>query len=208
MGSKAYDYKGINEFLAGVNVDILWDRIPWERRGDSPRFECWLARDHRPYTYGKGRGVRTYLSNAYQAGDIGRVWEFVEQILGQKFEGCFINGYQDGSDHLGWHSDDGPDIDPNRPIAVITFGAEREIWLRDIPVKFQTDKGLIDLPSTTFDKIRLQHGSIFLMNGGCQQTHQHRIPKADFTPCGRRISFTLRGLLPNGNHRTETLGTE
>ena len=35
----------------------------------------------------------------------------------------FCNRYQDQHQHLGWHADDSPSVDPNRPIVVVTFGA-------------------------------------------------------------------------------------
>lgn len=173
-------------------VNILWDLIDWERREDSPRNECWYADPPRPYTYGKGRGIRTYESKEIPS-EICLLWVMVEGKLGCKFEGCFVNGYEDGSDHLGWHADDGPDIDSDRPIAVWTFGAEREIWLREISsgvggASMQTTEEL-----NRVEKIKLENGSLFVMKPGCQETCQHRIPKAGFI-CGRRISFTFRGL--------------
>lgn len=173
------------------SVEDVWSLMPWERRGDSPRFECWFAEDGRSYTYGKGRGERTYLSKVLELPPEGSmyhilqiIWRIAMEKAGCKFEGCFVNGYQDGSDHLGWHSDDGPDIDPNRPIAVFTLGAKREIWTRPTG---QTEAFV--------QKHRLDSGSMFIMPAGFQATHQHRIPKADFSPCGPRISFTFRGLV-------------
>lgn len=202
----AYKYLGPQESLNYINVDWLWSLVPWERRGDSPRFECWMAQDGRPYTYGKGRGERTYLSKLTEHSELANprkaeglvgaiwppvypIWYLAEILCNTKFEGCFLNGYKDGTDHLGWHSDDGPDIDESRPIAVVTFGAEREIWLRKISGIGAAEVGNLDI-----DKIKLQNSSLFIMEPGCQQTHQHRIPKADFQPCGPRISLTFRGL--------------
>lgn len=100
------------------------------------------------------------------------------------FEVCFLNRYLDQSDHLGWHADDSPEMDDARPIAVISLGVEREIWFRPIPVKGE--------PPQEVSKVRLGHGSLFLMHPGMQETHQHRIPKAS-SLCGERISLTFRG---------------
>lgn len=193
---KPYRYLGRDEYLQKFDVDAMWKKIPWERRSDSPRNEAWFAADGRSYTYGKGRGVRTYESIVKEDYPefsllLGMIWCTAEIAAGEacaNFLGCFINGYLDGTDHLGWHSDDGPDIDDRRPIAVVTFGAEREIWLRP---KDSIEK--MDSYESSVDKIKLEHGSIFIMEPGCQQTHQHRIPKASFI-CGPRISFTFRGL--------------
>jgi alkylated DNA repair dioxygenase AlkB len=167
-------------------VEMLWDELPWERRDSTPRFECWMNDFGTPYTYGSGAGVRTYRPV---------VWDEVAKTIqielvshpdvGTVLEGCFINGYQDGRDHLGWHSDDSPEIDATKPIAVVTFGAVREIWFRPID-----DKG-----EEVIEKVTLPSGSLLIMKPGMQQTHQHRIPKASFTPCPPRISLTYRGLI-------------
>ncbi len=183
-------YLGVSDQFKNIRIDDLWTLIPWERRTDSPRNECWFAEDGRNYTYGKGRGVRTYDSQIKSLLDSPQwfidIWARAEVLTKAKYQGCFINGYSDGSDHLGWHSDDGPDIDASNPICVVTFGAERFIWLRPI---------MDSIPEADQVKVqKLEHGSIFVMEGGCQQAYQHRIPKAGYV-CGPRISFTFRGLV-------------
>lgn len=71
-------------------------------------------------------------------------------------------------------------MDDNRPIAIVTLGAEREIWFRE--------RGNDD----SRESLVLTHGSLCLMAAGMQDTHDHRIPKAGFE-CGSRISLTFRG---------------
>ena len=78
---------------------------------------------------------------------------------------CFINGYEDHRDHLGWHADDSPEMDDNRPIVTISLGAERFIWFRE-----NTNIDVID-------KVLLGNGSACIMMPGMQDTHMHRIPK-------------------------------
>lgn len=187
---KPYDCHYNFARLTGIdfNLEHLWASIPWERREDSPRNECWFATDGRSYTYGRGRGIRTYESNIKDFDSIPdwlySIWTSVELGTGFHFEGCFINGYQDGSDHLGWHDDDGPDLDHKKPIAVVSFGATREIWIR---------ANINSSVAPQIDKIKLENGSLFIMNPGMQKTYQHRIPKTG-NICGPRISFTFRGL--------------
>lgn len=72
-----------------------------------------------------------------------------------------------------------------RPIAVVSLGAEREIWFKP-----QGSKGLDEV-----DKLLLKNGSICVMAPGMQDTHYHRIPKHP-EPCGHRISLTFRGYVP------------
>jgi alkylated DNA repair dioxygenase AlkB len=97
------------------------------------------------------------------------------------FDVVFLNGYKDQSDQLGWHADDSPEMDDNRSIAIISLGAEREIWFRK--------NG-----ETLIHKLLLENGSVCLMLPGMQDTHQHRIPKANHA-VGKRISLTFRGTI-------------
>ena len=71
-------------------------------------------------------------------------------------------------------------MDDGRPIAIVTLGAEREIW-------FCPNEDRADI-----SKVLLEHGSLCVMAPGMQDTHLHRIPKAGFE-CGPRISITFRG---------------
>ena len=105
------------------------------------------------------------------------------RLCERAFEVCFLNGYEDQKDHLGWHADDSPEMDDARPIGIISLGAEREIWFCP-----QDDKAAVT-------RIKLEHGSLCLMLPGMQDTHFHRIPKAGFV-CGERISLTFRGFTP------------
>lgn len=165
--------------------------LNWERRSDAPRSEYWTNLYDRPYTYGRGAGERTYeAKQSHQFIDTGR--EILRKEIGQTLEGCFLNMYGTRRDWLGWHSDDDPGINHEKPIAVITLGQGREIQWREI---FQQ-------PSDTNKKgsygeihtQMLESGSLFLMGPGMQDTYQHRIPKASFE-VKPRISLTYRGLI-------------
>lgn len=168
------------------DFDKIWDSIPWERRSDAPRFECWMNNYGMSYTYGRGTGARTYIPidewNVWAA----RIRDEIYDSIGPYLEGCFINGYGDQRDHLGYHADDSPDIDHTKPIAIVSLGEEREIWFRKFPVE--------TVPHEVM-KLKLASGSLCLMAPGMQFEFQHRIPKASFA-AGRRISFTYRSLIP------------
>lgn len=162
--------------------DVLWAELDWERREGAPRREYWTNTLDRDYTYGRGIGVRTYTAKPSHWA-IDAVSMDLTQMLDFTYEGCFLNGYEDGRDRLGWHADDDPGIDHTRPIAVITIGAGREIQFKE-----QT-------PGSHPEKLMLEPGSLLLMNAGMQSTHLHQIPKAGFV-VGPRISLTFRSLIP------------
>ncbi len=159
----------------------LWTDLTWERRGQTPRREYYANDVPVPYVYGKGENAREYHPQVWHPA-MRRLQAKLEDLTKTRFEVCFLNGYEDQSDHLGWHADDSPEMDDARPIAIISLGpkAEREIWFRP-----QGDKLAVE-------RVKLQHGSLCLMLPGMQDTHYHRIPKAGFV-CGERISLTFRG---------------
>ncbi len=93
---------------------------------------------------------------------------------------CFLNRYLNQSDQLGFHSDDSPEMDDDRPIVTVSLGAEREIWFA--PISDKKD----------LTKVKLENGSACTMLPQMQTDWMHRIPKASFL-CGERISLTFRG---------------
>lgn len=161
---------------------VLWNELAW-RDVAGPRLEYYCNDIPVPYTYGRGVGVRTYDPQPVHPA-IAACREVVEKLTVAVMEVCFLNGYRDGSDHLGWHADDSPEMDPRRPIAIVSLGARREIYFRE--------KGPASLGFDT-EKVWLPSGSVCIMPAGMQETHFHRIPKASYSPCGARISLTFRG---------------
>lgn len=159
----------------------LKDGLDWERRDDAPRCEYYCNDFDEPYLYGRGRGRRTYNVRPYTP-EILKIRALLEDYAGCKFEVCFLNRYLNQRDHLGWHADDSPEMDDDRPIASISLGVKREIWFRS------KDGG----KDAAIEKVLLENGSLCLMKAGMQKDFLHRIPKAGFL-CGERISLTFRG---------------
>ena len=177
--------------------------VPWGTFTEA-RQECFMALTTTEYTYGSGRGVRTYTSIPYLP--------WVETIrhhlntapmmfdgvgLGdkkgqtRKFNVCFLNRYEDAGQHLGWHADDSPGMDHDHPIAVVSFGQPREIWWRH-----KDQKGVIPPEQRQL----LEHGSLFMMPAGMQRDHEHRIPKGDRKMERKmepRVSLTFRHYIPD-----------
>ncbi len=166
-----------------LDVEDLKKYVPWEKRTET-RLECFMSETPRSYTYGKGKGEREYFSTNYSEVVL-RLQERLNRDFGVAYNVCFLNRYDDQQMHLGWHADDSPNIDMNHPIAVISTGAEREIWVRP------SGRSGIVPPE---DRFLLQNNSLFIMPAGYQATHQHRIPKCD-RKCGTRISLTFRRYL-------------
>lgn len=172
----------VDRDIAGQEFDRLWTNLAWERRSDAPRREYWQNDYDLPYTYGRGAGVRTYEARPWDA--MAKLWmERLNKEHGFALDCCFMNGYEDARDWLGWHADVG--TDPSQPVISLSLGGERDIEVRN------NETGVTE-------RFRLAHGSVFIMPPGFQQTHQHRIPKAGYE-VAPRISLTYRGLIqPEG----------
>ena len=169
--------------VLNYNVESLWSKIPLTRVENTPRFECWMNDYNLPYTYGTGRGVRTYEPLRFWTPEVNTVREILDTAFNTTFDCCFVNGYIDEKHQLGWHADDSPEMDPAHPIASVSFGAARDIWFRKNGEKGMATKG-----------VNLSHGSVVMMRAGMQAEWEHRIPKASY-PCGPRISMTFRKLI-------------
>jgi alkylated DNA repair dioxygenase AlkB len=162
-----------------VLEDIL-ENIPWEDRAETRR-ECFMSDPVTSYTYGQGRGVRTYTSIPFEGG-VDAIMAELNGAMESDYNGCFLNRYDDHRQHLGWHADDFIRMDHDHPIAVISLGEPREIWWRTFG-----QKGIIPPEQRQL----LEPGSLLIMPAGMQQTHQHRIPKGD-REMGPRVSLTFR----------------
>jgi len=171
----------IPKFIEVDYFDVLRRELEFERRDDAPRNEVWMNDYGTEYTYGQGAGRRTYKAKSLHP-LVRLIQEKILKYSGVELDGCFVNGYENARDWLGWHADDSPEIDSRRPIAVVSFGAARKIQFR-----------LIADPLSV-EEILLEPGSLLLMHPGMQDTWMHRIPK-----CGSmvrpRISLTYRGLI-------------
>jgi alkylated DNA repair dioxygenase AlkB len=171
--------------------DRLWSELDWERRIDAPRREYWTNPFNRPYTYGRGAGERTYESRPEHE-LVERARNLISFSKGAYLEGCFLNGYENARDWLGWHADDDKGIDHSKPIGIITLGQERRIEFREVLVP--PEKGVTKGEYGPIMGQMLKNGSLCLMHAGAQFTHQHRIPKVDHE-VKPRVSLTFRGLI-------------
>jgi len=182
------------KFVDGPNEVFkkLWNELDWKRHFKVPRREYYCNTVNAPYSYGVKDYARVYKPQEWHP-EIIKIKEQIEQEIAwldgnhseYKFEVCFLNGYENQSDHLGWHSDDSPEMDDDKPIAIVSLGVEREIW-------FGLKDDLKNKDRSKITKLKLENGSLCLMLPYMQETWMHRIPKASFQ-CGERVSLTFRG---------------
>lgn len=95
------------------------------------RHEYFMSDKDREYSYGnKGTGDETYTSKPFTPHvDLTRL--VLNGWYGTEFNVCFLNKYDDQHQHLQWHADQFDGMREDQPIFVMSFGAEREIWVKD-----------------------------------------------------------------------------
>lgn len=169
----------IKDYIKDDLYNKLLNEVSWTNK-EAPRDECFMSLIELEYTYGKGF-TRTYKSLEMNK-DVLSIMNTLNEEFNCEYNVCFLNYYKSEKEHLGWHSDDSPEMDSNNPIGVISFGAERYIWTKD-----KNYKG--NIPDE--DKYLLTNGSLFIMPIGYQDNNLHKIPKND-KPCCGRISLTFR----------------
>ncbi|MFZ4717433.1 MAG: alpha-ketoglutarate-dependent dioxygenase AlkB family protein [Chthoniobacterales bacterium] len=105
----------------------------------------------------------------------------VEQQCAHRFNSCLMNLYHNGSEGMGWHSDDEKTLGENPLIASVSFGAERVFKL-----KHRESKEIVS--------VLLENGSLLVMKGATQHHWIHAMPKTKkiTTP---RINLTFRTFL-------------
>ncbi|MFM7195049.1 MAG: alpha-ketoglutarate-dependent dioxygenase AlkB family protein [Bacteroidota bacterium] len=86
-----------------------------------------------------------------------------EKNSGCHFNSCLCNLYHDGSESMGWHRDNEPELDPEASIASISLGADRRFYFRH---------------RVTGEKISLllDNGSLLLMRPPVQEHWEHQLP--------------------------------
>ena len=105
--------------------------------------------------------------------------DHIRRTLGVPVSFVLVNYYADGTRHIGWHSDDEKDLDPEQPIVSLSFGELRAFRLRSR-----------DAQRETYQQV-LAHNSCVQMHPPCQSLYQHSVP-ASARVHGGRINLTFR----------------
>lgn len=110
-----------------------------------------------------------------------RLKNHIEQVVGHTFNSCLANLYADGSQGMGWHSDDEPTLGTHSVIASLSFGATRKFSFKH---KRSADK--VDL--------MLHSGQLIVMRAETQLHWKHTLMKSTQVH-EPRINLTFRNFL-------------
>jgi alkylated DNA repair dioxygenase AlkB len=156
--------------------EISWDTHFVNMFGKSmpsPRRSSWHGDAHCHYTYSNVRYAPKAWTPLLQA-----VREKLALANLGQFNCVLANHYRDGSDSMGWHSDDERELGSNPVIASVSFGASRTFCFRSRSGGERVDLTLAD-------------GSLLLMAGATQSHWQHALPKTKVVSSDR-VNLTFR----------------
>ena len=162
--------------FASLQKAIAWEQEKGRFGRPFPRLTALYADEGVVYTYS---GV-TYPSLVWTA-ELNAVRRRVEQAAGAPLNSVLLNRYRDGSDSIGWHADDEPELGVNPIVPSISLGSERRFLLRH-------------KKSGRKIEYALKHGSLLVMAGTLQHHWMHSIPKST-APVGERINLTFRNII-------------
>ncbi len=162
--------------------DRLRDEISWEqheitlfgRTVPTPRLTAWMG--DAAYRYS---GIVNQPKPWPVA--LAAMRDRLRRELGVEFNSCLANLYRDGTDSMGYHSDDEPELGPQPTIASVSLGARRRFVLRH--------RGTREKWSW-----ELGGGDLLVMRAESQRDYAHAVPKSA-RPIGPRMNLTFRHFL-------------
>lgn len=180
-GCVQYYPKIWNEDQCAVMFDALLQSLHWETDqlvmfGEvitTKRKVVWVGDEGRSYTYS---GVRKHPSP--WTTELLAIKARLEELAQWKFNSYLLNLYHNGSEGMGWHSDNEPELNPKAPIASLSLGEIRKFAFRH-----KIDK--------TVSPVFLENGSVLMMHAPTQESWQHSLLKTA-KPVGPRINLTFR----------------
>lgn len=178
-------------FFADAHATLLMraleQGLPWQqhyvgmfgRKIASPRLSSWHGDQHCSYRYSGQR----YQPAAWTT-ELAEVRDALHARLDSeaRFNCVLGNWYRSGQDHMGWHSDDEPELGSAPQIASVSFGAERRFCLRRIDRSARCE-------------LTLRHGSVLLMGPAMQTQWQHALPPVKGLQQAR-LNLTFRWIAP------------
>ncbi|KGT49047.2 DNA methylase [Xanthomonas phaseoli pv. phaseoli] len=173
---------------ADALLQTLLAQVRWEvhrirmfgRVVDSPRLSSWIGDADASYRYSGTRFAPQPWLDALQPARAR-----LQAETGHPFNSVLANRYRSGSDAMGWHSDDEPELGAQPLIASVSLGATRRFAF-----KHRDDAALKQT-------LELGHGDLLVMSGDTQRYYKHALPRTA-RPVGERINLTFRQIASAG----------
>jgi alkylated DNA repair dioxygenase AlkB len=175
-----FDETQCNHFLTALQDSLVWEQdrlLMFGRIVITRRKVAWVGDPKCTYTYsGTQKNPQAWTP------ELLLIKSKMEAIAQSEFNSCLLNLYYDGSDGMGWHSDNEKELDAKAPIASLSIGARRKFAFRN-----KKDKETLSL--------FLENGSVLTMHTPTQKYWQHSLLKTK-TVTAPRINLTFRKIIP------------
>jgi alkylated DNA repair dioxygenase AlkB len=162
---------------------VLEDEIAWEqhvltlygRTAPTPRLTAWMGEDAYRYS-----GIVNEPNPWPEA--LASLRDRLRLELGVDFNSCLANLYRDGTDSMGYHSDNESELGPRPIIASVSLGDRRRFVLRHrgTHARWSWDLG---------------KGDLLVMRDESQSDYAHAVPKTSRL-VGPRMNLTFRHFEP------------
>ena len=159
-----------DRYFVELRDDCCWAQKPGVFGHRQPRLTASYGDAGITYRYsGTVNVAHLWTSNLVE------IKEKIEAVQGN-YNYCLLNRYRSGSDSMGWHSDDEPEM--GNVIGSLSLGATRKFRIRHNA-------------SRETMTLSVGHGTLIIMAGTMQQFWQHEVPKTKQN-VGERINLTFR----------------
>lgn len=179
----------LDDHQAQSYFKYLYEHLAWQHdevilHGQyfkTERKVVWYGDDHYQYHY-SGMIKQAYSWDVV----LFELKQQIEQLTGHVFNSCLANLYENGTQAVGWHSDDEPSLTSSTAetvIASLSLGATRKFRF-----KHKKQHEVVDL--------LLHSGQLIVMKGQTQRYWKHAIAKSTkiLEP---RINLTFRYFFPS-----------
>lgn len=173
-------HKHAKHLMSYFTEQLQWQQpsiVLYGQERKIPRLQAWYGDPDSQYEYSK-----LMMQPLPWDTRLAKLKYACEQKCGAPFNSVLANWYRSGSDSMGMHSDNEPELGHQAVIASVSLGQTRRLTFKNIHTKES-------------HRIGLEHGSLLVMKGDTQQFWQHGLNKSR-TQTGARLNFTFRYVKP------------
>lgn len=161
-------------WMAALVEVVVWEQpmvTVFGRQHPTPRLTAWYG--DAAYSYS---GI-THAPAVFPV-PLAAIRERLAEATGVRFNSCLANLYRDGSDSMGAHADNEPELGPEPTIASVSLGARRRFVMTNVESgeRFTWPLG---------------GGDLLVMSGESQREYRHAVPKTS-ARVGPRLNLTFR----------------